>query len=695
MLGRKKTLWQVTVCLFIVFTMLISSCSPRNAAYPGQPVEPTVPGEDVAQTQVEGRFTIRTPEVQILGLSLSADGSMVAVGSAARTVYLLERNGKQWEKSLNSLPLQTLLEPAGKYLAVGTSGGKIIILNMDQSVRQELTLGAPVGLLVLSGDEELFLAGLFPEDAAEADKVVVLDKYLREKWTFETGVLLDAKLGGPDNRVFVNWKKSEDQPPQLSAFSAEGELLWQEPGKEMVATTVNGRFLATTEGQDICLYSLDGQKCWSYGVTGRVKSLQFAESGMYLAALVKDEATQKEELLYMNIEGDLIWSSKMPDDSQLLVSRDGRRVISSSWRQYRDDATHILVFNHKGQEVNKLEIAGKVQVMALQSDSLVLGLEDGNIFFLNISQSQPGDFQVLAGGEGQKLEFYYRPVSFKREKDEGIVTLYFYDENAEELVPVSRRVPLTQALYRVSIEELVKGPVQSSNLQRTIPKDTEIHLHFNEQQEGQIVIDLPKTLDEMSGTTFLSGVLESLLLTVSQFPTIKEVRFTVGGSPQETFGQDGLVIGEPIIPSNKLHTDREKTIYLPHRSGVRYYLLPVLREFLPLKEKALAEAIVKQIMNEADSFFVPGLRIKDITFEKETVYLNFSEEFLQLTWPNHPEMAARAAVIRDSIALSLAGNLPEYRRVVFLVDNKPPRKPEEFLPWELVVYNPFYINPED
>jgi spore germination protein GerM len=657
-----KTSKRVQISLIICLTLLLalSGCGRPAVTLKGTPVEPILPGEDKGEMQaLQGRFAVKSADV-LMSLSATSDGTMVAVGSASRTVYLLESDGRlRWERLFNTVPLQTYLEPSGRFMAVGTAGGRVYLFNPDQSVRLEQNLGDPVGLLKMSANGELMLAGLYPEKGA-SDKVVILDRYGRRLTEMEVENLLDGTIAGPDNRVILNWEAQGET--YLGAFTPEGEKIWEVKDRNLLAVSGNGRWLASSSGQQIFYYANDGEKVWSYNAAGVVRKLVFSENGLFLTALVRDEASLKEELLYLNTDGDRLWSKRLPDESELEVSSDGRRVVIASWRQYRDDATQILIYNQRGTEINTLEVAGRVQKMALRQDTLVLGLEDGSIYFLNIASPSTGNTAALNQNTDHGLQSFYHPVDFRREKDETLLTLFFYDLNAQALIPVTRRTKWTQTALRSSIEELVRGPVQGSQLQRTIPKDVEIAVALN---EGVAVVDLPAALDEMSGTTFLTGALESLLLTISQFPTVEGIRFIVGGKEKETFGQDGLIISNSFAPRRFNRLEGEQLIFLPYQSGSRYYLLPLSYSFLPLKEKALAEALVLQILSKSQDLFPNDIRLKSLWFDGNTAFLNFSGEIAQLTQGEDAEAAAIAAVIRDAIVLSITENL-NYTSVKFL-----------------------------
>jgi len=233
--------------------------------------------------------------------------------------------------------------------------------------------------------------------------------------------------------------------------------------------------------------------------------------------------------------------------------------------------------------------------------------------------------------------------------------------------------------------------VQGSYLQRTIPKDAEISAVLS---DGIVDVDLHPTLDEMSGTTFLTGILDSLLLTISQFPTVEQIQFTVGGQLRETFGREGILINEKYTPRRFGRQDGERLLFIPFRSGTRFYLLPLSKEILPLKNKALIETIIRHVLNEGALFFPPETRLESVHIENGTVRLDFNKNFNKLLKENNAETAAKAALIRDAIVLSIVENLP-YTTVHLTVEGVPPRRPSGFLPWELTVSRPYYVNLED
>lgn len=687
---RKKIFLRLTgVLSLLALALLLSSCGVQQTATSDiSPIEPVVPGlENGGAYAVQGRFSVRSGNVQILALSVTADGSLAVVGTSSRSLYLLgEGGGLIWEKNLTSDFSQAVIDPEGRYLAVGTAGGKLLVVKPDQpQSATEHYFDAPVGILDISLDGERILVGLTPEDQLADDALLLLDRQGNKLWQKNFPEILDAKIVGNDNRIFVNWQEGGESA--ISAYSADGENLWTLQQREHMAIDESGKILVSSQGNEVQRYSQTATALGSYTAIGIVNRVIMAETGAFFGVLATDEATRIQELLYFDADGNKLWSKRLPNESDVLLSADGQRIIVASWRQYRDDATQVVIYNKWGQQVNLLDVAGRAQKMALadRGDTLVLGLEEGSIYFLNIAEAK--NRQLNETGQRGLLQ-YYTPVSFEIPTGESMFTLFFYDSRTERLIPVTRRIKRPQSVLRASIEELVRGPLQGSNLNRTIPKNVEIQAA---QSNGIVQLNLPASLDEMSGSTFLSGILDSLLLTVSQFPTVRQIEFTVNGERRATFGQEGLNIGEAFTPMRFGHRPGERLVFLPSRSESRYYLRPESISGVTLQDEALIENLVRYILTQSSELYT--LNLAAVRIKNETVHLDFTDSLNSLLSYNM-EAAARAAMLRDALALTILENAP-YANINITVEGTPPEQPEHFLPWQITVSRPYFLNLEE
>ncbi|MBS3898665.1 MAG: GerMN domain-containing protein [Dethiobacter sp.] len=686
---KKISLRLLGIIPLLVLALMLSSCGVQQSATREiSPIEPVVPGlENGGAYAVKGRFSVRSGNVQIQALSVTTDGSLAVVGTSSRSLYLLGEGGSLvWEKNLTSDFSQAVIDPEGRYLAVGTVGGKLLVIKPDQpQAAEEYYFDAPVAILAISLDGERILVGLAPEDQLADDALLLLDRQGNKLWRKNFPELLDAKIVGDDNLIFVNWQEGGESA--ISAYSALGENLWELQQREQMAVDGSGKMLVSVHGNEVRRYSQTAAALGSYSITGTVNRVIMAEAGAFFGVLATDEATRNQDLLYFDADGNKLWSKRLPNGSDVLLSADGLRIIVASWRQYRDDATQVVIYNQWGQQINLLDVAGRAQKMALadRGDTLVLGLEEGSIYFLNIAEVI--NRQLNETGQRGLLQ-YYTPVSFEIPAGESMFTLFFYDSKTERMIPVTRRIKRPQSVLRASIEELVRGPLQGSHLNRTIPKNVEIQVS---QSNGIVQLNLPASLDEMSGSTFLSGILDSLLLTVSQFPTVRQIQFTVNGERRAAFGQEGLNIGEAFTPARFGHRPGERLVFLPSRSESRYYLRPESVSGVALQGEALIENLVRYVLTQSSQLY--SLNLAAVRIENEIVYLDFTDSFHNLLADNMAA-AARAALLRDALALTILENAP-YANIHLTVNGKTPVQPEHFLPWESTVSRPYFLNLEE
>ncbi|GFP26470.1 hypothetical protein HKBW3S25_01964, partial [Candidatus Hakubella thermalkaliphila] len=180
-------------------------------------------------------------------------------------------------------------------------------------------------------------------------------------------------------RIFVNWQEGGE--PAISAYSAQGENLWDLRRHDHMAIDGNGKMMVSVQGNEVRRYSQAGTAIGSSSIIGKVNQVIMAETGAFFGVLATDEATLNQDLLYFDSDGNKLWNKRLPNGSDVLLSADGLRIIVASWHQYRDDVTQVVIYNQLGQQINLLDVTGRVQKMALadRGDTLVLGLEEGSI----------------------------------------------------------------------------------------------------------------------------------------------------------------------------------------------------------------------------------------------------------------------------------------------------------------------------
>ncbi|MGI9953386.1 GerMN domain-containing protein [Moorellaceae bacterium AZ2] len=126
------------------------------------------------------------------------------------------------------------------------------------------------------------------------------------------------------------------------------------------------------------------------------------------------------------------------------------------------------------------------------------------------------------------------------------VQVYFSDENALYLVPVTVAAPSKdeKELPRAAVEALLAGPPKDSGLLPTVWPGTKL-LHFA-VQDGVAVVDLSKeAVGYGGGTTMETLFVDSLLWTLTQFTSIHQVQLLIEGEKKE-YLPEGTPIKDPL-----------------------------------------------------------------------------------------------------------------------------------------------------
>ncbi|MCG0278405.1 MAG: GerMN domain-containing protein [Thermanaeromonas sp.] len=115
------------------------------------------------------------------------------------------------------------------------------------------------------------------------------------------------------------------------------------------------------------------------------------------------------------------------------------------------------------------------------------------------------------------------------------VILYFSDPTGQKLVAEERAIPKVEGIARAAMEELIKGPAPGSQLLPTIPKGTVLK-DINIRPDGLARVDFSKELitNHSGGSLGESLTVYSIVNTLTQFPTVKQVQILVEGKVVDT-----------------------------------------------------------------------------------------------------------------------------------------------------------------
>lgn len=131
------------------------------------------------------------------------------------------------------------------------------------------------------------------------------------------------------------------------------------------------------------------------------------------------------------------------------------------------------------------------------------------------------------------------------------------------LVPVLRQVPKTRAVGAAAMEALLAGPNDAElgarpAMYTTIPEGTRfLGLTID---GGVATVNLSKEFESGGGSASVLGRLAQVVYTLTQFPTVKSVRFQLDGEDVTVFSGQGVVLDEPVGRAD--YTDQLPAIFV-------------------------------------------------------------------------------------------------------------------------------------
>ncbi|NLA27258.1 MAG: GerMN domain-containing protein, partial [Firmicutes bacterium] len=391
-----------------------------------------------------------------------------------------------------------------------------------------------------------------------------------------------------------------------------------------------------------------------------------------------------ENLHYFNADGKILWKKKITDGALLSFTPEGNRIITSSWRHYKEDFSQMVFFDEAGEVFpTSLELGMRVERLLVSTSRryIVVSGEDGYIDVIDL------DEELARDNTNPSVEPpFYSPVATGLDKDQMAVTLFFNSDDA--LIPVSRLISQTESPQRAAIEELIRGPSRESALNRTISREGGIDVTFK-KETGQLFLDLSPEAAQVPGSFQIISVLNSLRYTAGCLPGIKEIYLTVNKEPLEICGDD-LVLEQPLEPYHWIDP-----LFFPVRVREHYYLLPREASDLEIERRDLCEllgAVVKQCRT---FYFVPGdLDLIDVVEAGGVVTINLGPSFRMLFPENGGEEEhLQAALILDALFLTALENSDSYQAIIN-VEGENWIPPEGYPSLSFVIHESYYINPE-
>jgi germination protein M len=129
----------------------------------------------------------------------------------------------------------------------------------------------------------------------------------------------------------------------------------------------------------------------------------------------------------------------------------------------------------------------------------------------------------------------------------GATSVAIYLLRDGKVAPVRREIQATPAVARAALTELLEGPTPEEagdGLISAIPEGTS--LRDISIADGIATVDLEGTFDDGGGSESMLGRVAQVVATLTRFPTVERVAFSLDGEPVESIGGEGVVVDPPI-----------------------------------------------------------------------------------------------------------------------------------------------------
>ncbi len=678
--GNYKKIKKYFLSIVLMSVLLFSSgCVPSQSGREGFPVEPVTPQESFSAAFFE-QYITHVYRGEINDLLVTTGGERVLLATEDNKIYFLDRKGRLvWEHSLTTEAWKIAASSDGDIFFIVSRGGEVLFLSEDKEVLGEIKLEREVLDFVFSEDGSK--AALITSSETEV-LLHLLDYQGQVIWEREIFIHPATKstlsiATRHNSLIFTGQREGINF---LVQHKLDGSFSWQAQGFASAAFLSSGK-VAAIKDTKLVLLDRYGRELWHHDTGANLTHVHTARESddilVYSAHLMGED-----NLYYFSAAGNLSWSRRVPAQSEIFIADTGSKVAVVSWRHYREEVTSVILYNAYGEDIGRYQIAGRGQraVFSGEGEILVLADQGGNVFLSDLRDLRGEDFFPPIAKKPT-----YKPVLFL-EDGYNHIRLFFYNEQAEVLLPVSRRVPLDFSPAQ-AIKELIRGPRLGSGLVRTIPRETRIK---TELQGSTIYIDLPGVLKEaVGGAVQAEAIIHSLLYTVSQFSQVERVQFLIEGERQERFGQ-GPAIFHSFSARKPGSAPGRQVIFEPVVLGNRYYLVMrevALRSFDTCE---LAEDLLSELFASNREFFPTNFAVNRVDLEREIARVDLradlGELYLFLSDPY------RAELLLEAITFTIAENFT-VERVELLINGRRYEHPD--LP-QLTreISRPFFINPE-
>jgi germination protein M len=237
-------------------------------------------------------------------------------------------------------------------------------------------------------------------------------------------------------------------------------------------------------------------------------------------------------------------------------------------------------------------------------------------------------------------------------------TTVYYQDNYGYLVPVTKSVPEETGIAKATLSMMVKSAYNDMEaarlgLRTVIPEGTSIDLDI--QKDGTARIDLGKQVLNMADVASEANMVAAVVQTLTEFPTVKQVAFTVGGQ-QVAKLTNGTSVEAPFergvlnleSAAEGMPVDQAKTIKLYFPGENSALLVPVTRMVYgagDIETAMLELAKGPSAQSPLEGALPPGCGLIGVTVEDGVATINFTGEFIRIAENSDGGRAALRALV--------------------------------------------------
>lgn len=125
------------------------------------------------------------------------------------------------------------------------------------------------------------------------------------------------------------------------------------------------------------------------------------------------------------------------------------------------------------------------------------------------------------------------------------VTLYYGSKDNRGLVAEKRSVQKAPGIARMTVQELFRGPAQPESV-RLFPEGTQL-LDINIKPDGTCIVDVSNHIRNVPSKSQTELMVYSLVNTLGEYPTVKEVSLMINGDYADTI--NNMDLSKPLSPN--------------------------------------------------------------------------------------------------------------------------------------------------